>query len=304
MTRLFSRPSPTARWRAAWALAALLATAAPQAQDAAPADDDRDPPLFVVEDDDSRVYLLGSVHLLPEGALPLPAAVEAAYADAEVLAFELDYDRMQAEAPQMMQAAVGETPLAEALTAEQKAAFDAFAAGLGLPAGALDTVEPWMAGLTLAALAAQRSGMTGEGVDAHYFNRAGADGKEREAFETVALQTAVFDDLSTEDQVAFVMAAVEEGPEAMTEALDEMLAAWAAGDDDRLAALVTETADETPTLYEALFTTRNRAWVPQVEALLARDGEDALVVVGAGHLVGDDSVVDLLRRSGYDVRRL
>jgi len=282
----------------------VLALFALAAVGASAQEDLRRPPLFVVEDADSKVYLLGSVHMLPPESLPLPAAVEAAYAEAEVLAFELDVDEIMAAAPAMMQAAIGEESVADALDADQKAAFDAYLATLGLPAGALDAFEPWMAGLTLAAIGVQNSGMTGEGVDEHFFARATADGKERLAFETVALQTAVFDDLATADQVAFLMASIEEEPGALTAMLNRMVAAWSDGDDDALAALMADGMDATPALYDALLTTRNRAWVPQVEALLARDGQDALVVVGAAHLVGSDSVVAMLRAAGYTVVRL
>jgi uncharacterized protein len=61
--------------------------------------------------------------------------------------------------------------------------------------------------------------------------------------------------------------------------------------------------DEYPDLYRPLTVDRNRKWIPQIERLLdAR--EDYLVVVGALHLVGTDSVIDLLERKGYKVKQL
>lgn len=285
------------------ALAALLLAAAPPAaaQDA----DTRRPPLFVIEDDDSRVVLLGSIHVLPGDALPLPAHVEEAYAEAEAIAFELDLDLAQAGAAGMMQAATDEATLATALTDAQRAEVDAALAGLGVPAGAFNQFEPWFAGLTYGLLALQQSGLPIEagGVDAHYFGRAKADGKERVAFETMELQTAAFDDLSTEAQVAFLMEGVSMDKDSTAALFGHMVAAWAAGEDDRLAALMAEGMSQ-PEVFDALLVARNRAWIPQIEALLAREGEDALVVVGAGHLVGEQSVVDMLREAGHTVTRL
>ena len=52
-----------------------------------------------------------------------------------------------------------------------------------------------------------------------------------------------------------------------------------------------------PTLYRPLVTDRNRRWLPQIEALLARP-DDTLVVVGALHLVGPDGLLALLRERG------
>ena len=282
---------------------ALLALALPAVAQDDDEPDDRRPPLFLLEDGDSRVYLLGSVHLLPADALPLPASVEAAYDEAEVVAFELDLDLAQAGAQGMMMAGMDEETVADALTDEQKAAFNAALAPLGVPAGAFDAFEPWLAAITYGALVIQQSGASAEGgVDAHFFGRAKADGKERVPFETVALQTAVFDDLPTDIQVAFLMEGVEDDRDP-ADAFDDMVEAWAVGDDEGLAALMTEGMSQ-PEVYEALLVTRNRAWVPQILSLLGRDGEDALVVVGAGHLVGEQSVVEMLREDGYTVERL
>ena len=283
-------------------LLAALAAAAPAA--AQTAQDDRRPPLFVLEDDDSRVYLLGSVHVLPETALPLPAAVEAAYDESSVLAFELDLDLAQAGAQGMMAAAMDEETVAQALTEAQRDSLGAAVTALGVPAAAFDAFEPWFGAMTYGLLALQQSGLDIQagGVDAHLFERAKADGKERVAFETIELQTAAFDDLPVQSQVRYLMEAVASTPAELAEDFDGLMTAWSTGDDDGLAALIAEGMTQ-PEVFEALLTRRNRAWIGPIEDLLARS-ETALVVVGAGHLVGDESVVDMLRQAGYTVERL
>ena len=283
--------------------AALLALAVPAAAQHA-TEDARRPPLFVLEDADSKVYLLGSIHALPADALPLPAAVEAAFEAADVVAFEIDLDAAQSEAPAMAQKGLDGVTVADALSPVQLERFDAALERLGVPAPALHAFEPWLAALTVTAFDVQTRGMMAEGgVDRHLFDRAKALDREIVPFETVALQTDVFDGLRVEDQVAFLMATID-GLDAGddTDAYQLLLDAWAEGDDDGLATMMTEGLDSSPALFDRLLTARNRAWVPQVEALLARD-QDALVVVGAGHLVGEASVVTLLREAGYSVVR-
>jgi uncharacterized protein YbaP (TraB family) len=64
-----------------------------------------------------------------------------------------------------------------------------------------------------------------------------------------------------------------------------------------------ESMDDAPALYARMLTDRNAAWVPQIEQML-RGADDVLVVVGAAHLVGENSVVEMLRQRGYAVEQL
>ena len=56
-------------------------------------------------------------------------------------------------------------------------------------------------------------------------------------------------------------------------------------------------------LHEVLLVERNRNGIPEIEKFLATD-RDVMFPVEAGHLVGEDSVVDLLREKGYEVMPL
>ena len=291
-------PSPAMRP----VLAALLACLAVHTAAAQP--DGRRPPLFAVGDGGRVLHLLGSVHVLPDGALPLPPHVDAVYERADVVAFEIDLDAAQADLAAVIARATDEETVADALAAGQRDSLGASLARLGLPPGALDGYEPWFAGLTVGVLALQRSGLAARagGVDAHLFTRAGADGKRRVALETAEDQLAAFDDLPLAVQVRSLMAAAAAPPDLLAGQFETLVEAWGSGDDDRLASLL-EDESAGPEVAEAVLLRRNRAWVPQIVALLSGP-EPALVVVGAAHLVGPGSVVDLLRRSGRTVTRL
>ncbi len=125
--------------------------------------------------------------------------------------------------------------------------------------------------------------------------------KPIEGLETPAEQFAVLGGLPMAEQKRFLQMTLEESAD-LDEELEKVVAAWRAGDTTALAALLTEAYDDFPELYGPLTADRNRAWVKQLEPLL-EDRDDYLVVVGALHLVGRDSVVDLLRRRGYDIVR-
>ena len=281
--------------------AALAATAAVAQPASAPApSDDRDPIVYVLEDHDSRVTLLGSVHVLGADAYPLPEEIEAAYASADAVAFEIDMSDLAAIQQAVMSRAgyVGERSLRDAL-GEDFALLDSLVVPLGVPVAFLDGVEPWAVQLTILPLAIQRAGYDAQyGVDAHFLARAQADGKERLALETADAQMAVFDEAPERVQVEMLVETLREW-DALPGELARMVAAWERGDE---AAIETLFQDMPEPLRTPLLRDRNAAWVPQIEAMLARD-TDVLVVVGVGHLVGGDSVVAMLRDRGHTVSR-
>ena len=49
--------------------------------------------------------------------------------------------------------------------------------------------------------------------------------------------------------------------------------------------------------------TRNRNWIPKLDALFRRTGH-TFVVVGAAHLVGPDGLIAMLKAKGYQVVQL
>ena len=85
-----------------------------------------------------------------------------------------------------------------------------------------------------------------------------------------------------------------------TKDLAEMLRAWQTGDADKLEQLLNDASRKAPAIFKRLVGDRNRQWVPKIEEWL-RGGNNAVVIVGAAHLVGKDGVVELLRKKGYKV---
>jgi uncharacterized protein YbaP (TraB family) len=79
-----------------------------------------------------------------------------------------------------------------------------------------------------------------------------------------------------------------------------MIDAWEKGDTAALNAVTAKEFEGHPEARAAFFTDRNRAWVKQIEAML-HERKTFFITVGAGHLIGKDSVPALLRADGYRV---
>jgi uncharacterized protein YbaP (TraB family) len=264
-------------------------------------------PVFMwkAQKDGAAVYLLGSVHALKEDAYPLPAVIEAAFDRSDVVVFEVDLDEMTDAALQMLtmgSLADGQT-LAEVIGPELWSEFSEKMNASEMPPSMFQFMKPWMAALSLASLELEKAGYSpASGIDTHFSNRAKAAGKERMALETVEFQVGLFADLTPEESLAFLEYTVAD-LETMIPVLDELAAKWLVGDARYVQTMMGDEFEDYPDLYEKLISGRNRGWMPAIEGLLA-GRRDAMVVVGAMHLVGEDGIIEMLRQKGYTVTQL
>lgn len=253
----------------------------------------------------NKVYLLGSMHMLrPTDALP--PAIDAAYSDAESLLMELDMDDLDPTTSQRTALTLGMLPEDKSLQAELDPAtyskVAAYAREVGLDERVLNRFQPWFAAMTLTQLNLLKIGFeSSSGVETRLTARATADGKQIRGLETLDEQLGLLAGLPAAQQREFLLYSVEDSARAKLE-IDQMVKAWRKGDVDALAALLTEGFDKYPQLYRPLTVDRNRKWISRIEDLLD-DEDDYLVVVGALHLVGRDSVIELLQKNGHKVQQ-
>lgn len=263
-------------------------------------------PLWQVEGKDNQVYLLGSVHLLREQDYPLPSALYDAYDDAEVLVMELDMDDLDPALVQALVQKLGMSNDTGNLAALMGAQYDQAAAGaedLQIPLALLGTMEPWLAAISVEQLMLQRIGFDPAfGVEAHLVERAVGDGKEVLGLEEVDEQLGILDGLSLEAQRQLLLQTLSEAG-SIEALMDGMISAWRKGDTAYLEENMLEDMQGYPEIYDAIVTKRNRDWVGQIRDMLD-DQQDYLIVVGALHLVGPDSVPAMLRDDGHSIAQL
>lgn len=284
------------------ALAALACTPAAEA----PADGaNTGPALWRIADEDSEIWLFGSVHVLPPDLDWQSPAVLAGFASADEFVTETDArDSAAPELAGLMQH-YGMLPAGQTLSAllgpAETARFSRALRRLGLDSRALEGTRPWLAALQLSFAQAARAGHSADaGVENVLMREAQTRGMRYSFFETPEEQIRILAELPPEVQRAFLISTineVEEGGDAMRD-LD---AAWARGDTATLTRLLdAEWRKAGPEVHEAVILRRNRAWVEDIARRL--DGSGTIfIAVGAAHLVGDGSVVALLRARGIEV---
>ena len=300
------------------AAASLLATAplCARAQDASPAAapaavrpvppaTGEGPALWVVSDADSTLYLFGTVHVLRPDTAWGSARVDAAFASASDVWFEISNpDDQAAIIPLIQQYGVSPgTPLSSLLTAEEITDLDAAARTIGASAAQLDPLRPWFAGLTLSMAPLVKAGYDpASGVELTLKARALAAGKPVHGFETIDKQVRILATLPDAVQLSFLRTTLEDFDQA-TVMLDQMVEAWAEGDVqalDRVA--VQEMKADAPEVYDALLVHRNTDFADQIQSLLAGSGT-VFIAIGAAHLTGEDSVQAMLEARGVEVVR-
>ena len=82
-----------------------------------------------------------------------------------------------------------------------------------------------------------------------------------------------------------------------------MVTYWKQGDADNLYKLLFKSFEDYPQIEDRLLLQRNKDWVLKIEKM-RKEKKDMIIIVGAGHLIGPGSVVELLKKNGYKVKQL
>lgn len=282
------------------AITGLFALAASASASAAPA-------MWAASDADSKVYLFGSVHVLPPGTQWRTPAFETALNAAPQVYFETDIGPlgMTALTFKMMGAMLSAVRdhWTDQLTPEQLQKLKNATEKAGLRFDQVEITPPWAVAIQLQMAQINPSKETldpMQGVDA---TLQWEIPKERKGyFETPGQQYDMIAGDPIDVQVKSLMDSIDSA-DTSSPTIDDVAKSWMAGDVDAIAATETPTTPQDTIETQHLLYDRNRNWIPTIEKMLA-DNQQDLIVVGAGHLAGPGSVLDLLAKAGYTVTRV
>ncbi|MGD9235342.1 MAG: TraB/GumN family protein [Desulfobacterales bacterium] len=262
--------------------------------------------LWSIQTQSNKIYLLGSIHVLKPETYPLDPAIEKAYASSERIIFETDIAAMQDPVMQAKMLEMGMYPagqnLFENIAGDTRKQLEKKMSALGLPLEAFSQFKPWFVALTLTTLELQRLGYNPQyGIDVYFFGKAQSGGKEIGYLEPPEYQIDLLGNMADKDQNDFLKQTLAD-LELIGELAGDLVDSWKSGNADKLHELLHKSFKDYPDLNDRLLIQRNLKWVTEVEQA-TRQNKNVLFVVGAGHLVGPESVVELLRKNGYKVKQ-
>jgi len=264
-------------------------------------------PVWKITKGNQHLFIGGTIHLLGKADYPLPQSFHQAYQQAVKIVLETDIQKIQSpEFAQTLVAQVMYPPgqnLQRILKPETFQALEKHLNSRGIPIASLMQLKVGMVVVTLSTIELQRMGLAGMGVDGFFNAQARVDKKSMGQLETPEQQVAFIAEMGTGLENEIIEHTLRD-LKSLPNLLKVLKRAWRHGDIEKLNEVgILPFKRDYPEVYQALLVKRNKIWLPQIEALL-KSKEIELVLVGALHLVGDEGILQLLQKNGYQIEKL
>ena len=264
--------------------------------------------LWKVQSKTNTLYILGSVHFLKKEMYPLNKKIEDSFDKSEVLVVEANINDIgQIDIQRLLETAFysGNETLEKHVSRETYELVKKEFGGLGVPLELINKQKPWFLALTLTSLELLKLGFDPNyGIDIYFLSKA-TGGKKIKELESIDYQINLFSKFSDDDQELFLLYTLKD-INVLGRELDKLMEAWTSGDTKSMESIISKSITEDrkmSLIYEKIIYERNRNMAARIEELL-KTKETHFVIVGAGHLIGNKGIIEILRGKGYDVEQL
>jgi uncharacterized protein YbaP (TraB family) len=256
----------------------------------------------------NTVYLMGSLHFFRKEIYPLNKRIETAFDQANILVVEANVnDITKIDIQKLVDSALYldlET-LEKHVSTETYELIKKESGRLGLPLEMINRQKPWFLALVLESLELLKLGFDPNyGIDKYFLSK--AEGKKKILeLESLDYQISLLSNLSDKDQELFLLYTLRD-LNILEQELGRLTQAWISGDTKSMESILTRGISEDKglsSIFEKLIYERNKKMVSKIEDFL-RTKEIYFVIVGAGHLVGDRGIIEILKGKGYLVEQL
>lgn len=241
-------------------------------------------------------YLFGTIHLICSDKFLWTKAMKSALDSCRQIAFELDMDdpslAMEVSAGMLLPEG---KELKDFFSEKDYKRIEQFAIdNLHIPAMALNKMQPF-ALLSMAAMNSSECAQQPVSYEQKITEWAGASGKNIVGLESAADQLAIMKEMNKDSTAAQIIQILNH-PEKQKVQYQQLLTAYRHQDLKAIHHLILSAPDIQADLNTLLYG-RNEKWIPVIEKLI--QSKTTFIAIGAGHLGGDNGVIQLLQQQGY-----
>lgn len=263
--------------------------------------------LWRISHGEKSLNLGGSVHLLGQGDYPLPDEFEQAFRESSMLVFETDMSGLNKP-----EAKIGlakrlmyqdGTTLKSKIKPSTYQALARYCRSVGFPVSALASMKPSLVVLTLTVAKLNKMGVaSGSGVDQFFLQKAQKQGKPTAGLESLETQMATLESMGAGQEDALILSTLKDLKKTDV-FVSKITQAWRTGDLEKMEKLgIQPMQRDFPKLKQSLLTSRNQAWLAKIEQML-KTPEQEFILVGALHLAGEQGLLTLLQKRGYQIQQ-
>ena len=263
-------------------------------------------PVWQISKDDKSLFLAGAVHVLRTIDLPLPKAFNQAYQKSQVLVFEADIGKL--DKPNIVTKYFDKFFYSNHMSLKDKISENTYyklknnLAVYGINLDDLNKLKPGMLAATVTVQILQQLGVSEKGVDFIFWQRAVEDNKKTLHLESLEQHLSVIANMGLDNTEQFMLIFLKELRKNNLKEYQELVNAWRNADMKKLNDLIIVPTKEQG-LYESLVLKRNKDWLKQIVAMLETH-ETEMVIVGMGHLIGKDGLLEMLQARGFNIKQL
>lgn len=263
------------------------------------------PALWEARDDDSVIWLFGSISALPEDLKWRTPLFDSVQAKAGKIALAADFGAEATTAAGAESMARGiytdGTLLTDRLDDETEQQLRGAADAVGIPSGIAVTMRPWFAARALYIGTQVAYGLGYYSLESQLQPTLPADRLVFLDLDTDSMQ--LMDDVSEDEQLDMLTSTLQQLGSIPTIAV-RLTSNWAAGTpEDVEQAFVMESSGFSAAIVERVVKPGNLRLATKIEAMLV-DNQENLIVLDTANLIGDGGVLDLLEKAGYAIERV
>jgi len=236
--------------------------------------------------------------MIPTKDFYLSPKLNDAFEKSTKVVFEIDLKKMEdlsSILPLMMKSFMPDQTISDLVTEEEYQLIEKFFEDKGLPMVLLERVKP----MFLYAMLSGDMFSEATSYELQLWEKAQTQNKKTDGLETAEFQMSIFDSIPYPVQAKLLVQSIKDNQQTDKD-YEQMIELYKKEEIQKLYDLIMNETQDFESFNEIMVFQRNKNWIPKIEKLIA--AESVFFAVGAGHLAGNEGVIQLLKNQGYSLK--